>query len=392
MLKMTYRILLIFGIAVGVVTGTFFLCTVQRQIAANAEEAAVRRRNEQNAKIWMVPKDLPDTAVFALSPIPWELYDPASGLIPKGWQYAPVAVSAGNFKDISANSTQDTGASVIYSTPNLFPVAGLETVDGSPSLTAGTCAASVKFLETYGLSVGGTVRADGQKLRIAASFSLPEKSAGAEELLPLTDTALLLVLPYETAKDEKSFLQYISLKKPEDLELEEFEAGLAELETRLNQLTAEKDSEFSAKTEAQIVEDSKKGANEPSVFAGILLLAFLGEFLAGINLMSLASAGILENRQKLGLRLAVGASYGALFREFAGELLLICVKGMLLGISAASVLIYYGNRATGQFLFLFDWVTVLMAAGVIFCACFAAAYFPFRTVLKRQPAALLRQE
>ncbi len=394
MLKKTYRTLLIFGIAVGVVTGVFFLCSVQRQITTEAEEAELRRQNEQNARIWMAPKELADTVIFASSSIPWELYQPAAKLIPDGWQYAPAAISKENYGSIAANNTQDAGASVIYSTPELFSVAALEVTAGSPALTAGTCAASDDFLKSYGLSVGGTVQVDGQEIQITASFSMPEKASEADSFLSLTETSRFLILPYEMAGENNAFLQYISLKKPEALGLDEFEAGLAGLETQLNRLTAEHENEFFAKTEARLLEDSdsRRRTSGPSIFAAILLLAFLGEFLAGINLMSLAGAGILESRQKLGLRLAVGASYGALFREFAGELLLICAKGALLGISAASVLVYYCNRAIGDFLFLFDWATVLMAAGVIFCACFAAAYFPFRAVLKRQPVALLRQD
>ena len=44
MLKKTYRAFLVLGMAVGVVAGIFFLCSVQRQIADNAETAEIRRK------------------------------------------------------------------------------------------------------------------------------------------------------------------------------------------------------------------------------------------------------------------------------------------------------------------------------------------------------------
>ena len=83
MLKKTYRAFLVLGMAVGVVAGIFFLCSVQRQIADNAETAEIRRKNEQNAKIYLSPTMLPKE------------FEAADGLIPEGWQSAPVAESTG---------------------------------------------------------------------------------------------------------------------------------------------------------------------------------------------------------------------------------------------------------------------------------------------------------
>ena len=88
MLKKTYRAFLVLGMAVGVVAGIFFLCSVQRQIADNAETAEIRRKNEQNAKIYLSPKEVKKNTLFALhTMLPHRFFGnlwAASGGFPRG--------------------------------------------------------------------------------------------------------------------------------------------------------------------------------------------------------------------------------------------------------------------------------------------------------------------
>ena len=79
MLKKTYRAFLVLGMAVGVVAGIFFLCSVQRQIADNAETAEIRRKNAQNAKIYLSPKEVKKNTLFALHTMLPKEFEAADG-------------------------------------------------------------------------------------------------------------------------------------------------------------------------------------------------------------------------------------------------------------------------------------------------------------------------
>lgn len=395
MLKKTYRVFLILGMAVGVVAGIFFLCSVQRQMADSAETSEIRRKNEQNAKIYLSPKEVGKNTLFSLrSMLPKEC-EAAAGLIPENWQYAPVAESTGMPPDVTANHTTIPDVSVLYSTPDFFAVKGVEPPEGGWQPGPDTCAASTAFLEAFGLQPEDSpvVEVDGRSLRITSAFETPERGGSLDSLLTPSSTALLLLLPYETALQRQELhVLYIDIKKPDGLSVEDFETRLSQLQEQLNAQFSTADAVFHAETDTDIYESSRPPSLDTMIYLGVFLLALLGEFLAGVNMMSLASAGILESKRKIGLKLAVGASYGAVFREFLGELLLICAKGLLLGAAVSAVLVYYLNNYLGGFVFLFNGATVFLAAAVIFCACFAAAYFPFRYILKRQPAYLLQQE
>ena len=394
MLKKTYRNFLIAGMAVGVVTGIFFICLLQRQITDTAEAAKARRLNEQNAFIYQSPRDVPENTVFAMSPMSPEQYEAAARLIPASLSYAPIAQTLEEPGAVVANHTTMSGVSVVYSTTDFFPVKGMTLLEGTLVTASGTCAASQFFLDACGLELSDSpiVEIHGRQFRVTAVFEAAEDAAGSDDDFFRATSANLLVLPYGTqAAGENVRATHIVVKRPEGLALEEFEALLSQLEQELNAQNPDPDTVFHALTGAAF-QESKGVSLGAFIFLGIFLLAFLGEFLAGVNMMSLASAGVLKGKRKVGLKLAVGASYGGVFREFLGELLLICAKGALLGIAVAAVLVYYANKFMGDFLFLFNGTTVLLSGAVILCVCFAAAYFPFRYILKRQPAALLRQE
>ena len=237
MLKKTYRAFLVLGMAVGVVAGIFFLCSVQRQIADNAETAEIRRKNEQNAKIYLSPKEVKKNTLFALHTMLPKEFEAADGLIPEGWQSAPVAESTGTPPAVTANHTTIPDVSVLYSTPDFFAVKGMEPPEGDWETGPDTCAASTAFLETYGLHLEASpvVEVDGRRLRITSAFEAAALESPLDSLLTPQSTALLLLLPYEPALQRQELhVAYIDIRKPDGLSIEDFESWLSRLQERLN--------------------------------------------------------------------------------------------------------------------------------------------------------------
>ena len=116
--------------AVGVVTGIFFICLLQRQITDTAEAAKARRLNEQNAFIYQSP-DVPENTVFAMSPMSPEQYEAAARLIPASLSYAPIAQTLEEPGAVVANHTTMSGVSVVLPTTDFFPVKGMTLLEGT---------------------------------------------------------------------------------------------------------------------------------------------------------------------------------------------------------------------------------------------------------------------
>lgn len=393
MLKRIYRIFLIAGMAVGVTTGVFFLCSLQRQLADQAAVEESRRAMKQNAILYQTPKETSENTLLAVSTMTISECERAIEAIPKGWKYAPVAQVFGEGTAVTAEGLALSDVEVLYSTPSFFPLRGMELLEGDGEFASGFCAVSQGFLEAHGwrLNTAPTLEIEGTPQKITAVFSATQMTSQTEFSLLSSDTSLLLVLPYEAAPKPSAKVSYILVQKPEEFSQAEFEAGLSNIEQTLNRQYGEAATLFRAQTGSNF-EESLSIPTDAGIFLGVVFLAFLGELLAGINLMSLASAGILENKQHLGIRLAAGASHGDLFKEFLAELLGICARGTLLGMAASAVLVYYANETTGSFLFLFNGYTIAASACIMVLVCLFSSYLPFRQFLKQEPAALLQKE
>lgn len=394
MLKPIYRFFLIAGMAMGVITGVFFLCSFQRQLADQTAAEEARRAMAQSAVLYRTPKETPENTLLALNSMSLSECERAMEAIPKGWQYAPIAQRFRDTPVIKAEGLVLSDVEVLYSTPSFFPLRGMEFPEEEEEPAAGFCAVSQSFLEAHGWEQGTvpTLEIDGVPKKITAVFTVAQAASQTEFSLLSSDTSLLLVLPYEEAPAASTEVFYILLQKPEELSQTEFRAELSSIEETLNQKYGEGEILFRAQTGSDFEAALSPKATDATTFLGIVFLAFLGELLAGINLMSLASAGILENRRHFGIKLAAGASYGDLFREFLAELLALCAKGTLLGMAASAILVYYANRAVGDFLFLFNGYTVAASACVMVLVCLISSYLPFRQILKEEPAALLQKE
>lgn len=392
MLNKTYQRLIVIGICIGVTAGIFFLCMLQNQIASTAQANEVRRRDELNGRIYVTLKDPGENALFSLGDMKMEAYEEIAALLPKDWIWAPVAALWES--EVSANETQIAGTEVLYSTAQYLTVNDTSLLEGSFNPAGEGCMVNEAFMTEYGLSLSDapSVTVNGEALPITGVFQTPPESRVSDLFQSLGGTGPQLVASFaHYAEKGGETLRQIILQKPEGLTLSQFEEQLARLQEACASLPVDTDRTYRVCSDAALYTDVNRTKDTLPVYLGIFLMTLLGEFVAGLNVMHLASAGILDNRRSLGLRLAVGASYGNLFREFLWEIVALCGKGALLGLAASSVLVFAVNRFMNQFSFLFDAATVGMSVAVILSVSFLAAYFPFRAVLRQQPARLHRE-
>jgi predicted permease len=126
---------------------------------------------------------------------------------------------------------------------------------------------------------------------------------------------------------------------------------------------------------------------QTSLLIGFSLVALL---MAAVGIYGLIQYSITTRTQEIGIRMAVGAEAGEIFRMILGEGLKLCLTGVTLGLLGALLLgqagssLLFGVTATDPLTFLA--VSVLLIAVAL-----AACCFPARRAMKIEPIVALRQ-
>jgi putative ABC transport system permease protein len=126
---------------------------------------------------------------------------------------------------------------------------------------------------------------------------------------------------------------------------------------------------------------------QTSLLTGFAVTALL---MAAISIYGLVQYSIAMRTHEIGIRIAVGAQAGEIFRMVIGEGLKLCLTGLVLGLVGALWL----GRAASSLLFgvsATDPLTLITVSVLLTAAALAACYVPARSAMKVDPVAALRQ-
>jgi ABC-type antimicrobial peptide transport system permease subunit len=118
-------------------------------------------------------------------------------------------------------------------------------------------------------------------------------------------------------------------------------------------------------------------------FSGLALL------IAAVGIYGLIQYSVETRTQEIGVRIAIGAQAGDIFRMIVGEGLALSVTGLVLGIIGA----WWLGRTVSNLLFgvtAGDPLTFLTVSALLMAVAAAACYFPARRAMKVDPVAALR--
>jgi len=127
---------------------------------------------------------------------------------------------------------------------------------------------------------------------------------------------------------------------------------------------------------------------QTSLLIGFSVVALL---MAAIGIYGLIQYSIATRTQEIGIRMAVGAQAGEIFRMIMGEGLKLSLTGLVLGLVGALWL----GRAGSSLLFgvtATDPLTFITVSLLLTAVAAAACYFPARHAMKVEPVVALRQE
>lgn len=127
---------------------------------------------------------------------------------------------------------------------------------------------------------------------------------------------------------------------------------------------------------------------QTSLLIGFSLVALL---MAAVGIYGLIQYSIATRTQEIGIRMAVGAEAGVIFRMILGEGLKLSLTGWILGLLGALWLAQAGSSLLSG-VSATDPLTFLAVSFLLIFVAAAACYFPARRAMKIEPVTALRQE
>jgi ABC-type antimicrobial peptide transport system permease subunit len=120
------------------------------------------------------------------------------------------------------------------------------------------------------------------------------------------------------------------------------------------------------------------------------IMGGLGLTLAVIGLYGVVSYAVSQRSHEIGLRMALGASRGTVFRMIYRQSILIVALGLAVGMGVALA----ASRAVGSFVVVSAWdpATYAFVGTVLTLAALASCYLPARRAMDMEPMAALRQD
>jgi ABC-type lipoprotein release transport system permease subunit len=124
-----------------------------------------------------------------------------------------------------------------------------------------------------------------------------------------------------------------------------------------------------------------------------LLIAFsvVALIIAAVGIYGLIQYSVAMRGREIGIRIAVGAQTGQIFRMIIGEALRLSLTGLALGLAAA----LWVSRALAGLLFgvsAADPLTLATVSALLIVVGFAGSYLPARRAMQIDPIVTLRQE
>jgi putative ABC transport system permease protein len=125
---------------------------------------------------------------------------------------------------------------------------------------------------------------------------------------------------------------------------------------------------------------------QTSLLTGFSVVALL---MAAVGIYGLIQYSVAARTQEIGLRMAIGAQRGDIFRMVIGEGLMLALTGLFLGLVGA----WWLGRAGSSLLFgvtAADPLTFIAVSLLLTAVASAACYFPARLAMKVDPMVALR--
>ncbi|MEN6566055.1 MAG: ABC transporter permease [Veillonellales bacterium] len=276
-----------------------------------------------------------------------------------GVKYVAPAVSS-QFQIIYGNQNWKTN--VQGTTPDFLAVRNFQVVSGTFFSTSeensrsrvavlGQTVADNLFPNTT--PVGKTIRINNAPFRVIGVLeSKGQSSMGQDQ----DDT---VIIPLATAQDRVlgiTYLHNISIQVENDKVIDQVQEDVTSLLRSRHHIAANADDDFTVRNLTALMSTVKETTQTITLFLGAI--AAISLLVGGIGIMNIMLVSVTERTREIGIRKAIGATYGNILLQFLIEAIVISVTGGLIGICLGVA----GAYAITQFA---GWNTVISPAAIL---------------------------
>ena len=201
-----------------------------------------------------------------------------------------------------------------------------------------------------------------------------------------------ILLPYTTAQKKLSGVTWLddilcSAVSPTVVKLAGHEAG-ALLRDR-HHLRADEPDDFNIRNPEDIIQVQVEASRTMTIL--LVSIASISLLVGGIGIMNVMLVSVTERTREIGVRVAVGATEGAIRLQFLGESVMLSLVGGAAGVLLGIVASYLVGQGLG-------WPMKMSPASVVAAAAFSVAvgvffgYYPARKASLLDPIEALRYE
>jgi putative ABC transport system permease protein len=201
-----------------------------------------------------------------------------------------------------------------------------------------------------------------------------------------------IIVPYTTAQKKLKGISWLddilcSAVSPEAVKTAGQEAT-ALLRDR-HHLRPEEDDDFNIRNPEDVIQAQLDASRTLSVL--LIAIASISLLVGGIGIMNVMLVSVTERTREIGIRVAVGATEGAIQIQFLGESIILS----LLGGAAGVLLGFIGTALVGQVL---HWPIQMSVGSIVIAAIFSVTvgvffgYYPARKASLLDPIEALRYE
>jgi predicted permease len=149
---------------------------------------------------------------------------------------------------------------------------------------------------------------------------------------------------------------------------------------------------FAVKTIDEVISESMASRNLPILILGVF--AVLALLLSSVGIYGVVSYAVARRTQEIGIRMAVGANRGSIFRMIVSQTMRMAGAGLAAGVVAAIALVHLLPSFSHLLYGVGKWdpVTLCGVSAVLLTAALAACYVPARRAMRTDPIDCLRSE
>lgn len=179
----------------------------------------------------------------------------------------------------------------------------------------------------------------------------------------------------------------ISTNNPEDIQ--EVVRQVTRIVRTRHMINSKEPNDFTVIDQQSMLKAAQASAGVLTLF--LLIVAIISLLIGGIGVMNIMLVSVGERTQEIGIRMALGATQGAIMQQFLLEALVLCLGGGLIGICVGILAPIITSLFTG-WLIVIRFSAILIAFSAIVAIGIIFGYYPAAKAARLNPVDALQDQ